>query len=56
MDKPVQRAGKRNAGAEAPAAADAPRPAGRGGRNAAFTGSEQGKTWPPKPSPTTPPT
>jgi len=44
MDKPVQRAGKRNAGAEAPAAADAPRPAGRGGRNAAFTGSEQGKT------------
>ena len=44
MDKPVQRAGKRNAGAEAPAATDAPRPAGRGGRNAAFTGSEQGKT------------
>ncbi|KAI4742093.1 hypothetical protein E4T50_07509 [Aureobasidium sp. EXF-12298] len=41
MDKPVQRAGKRNAGPEAPAAAEAPRPAGRGGRNAAFTGSEQ---------------
>jgi plasminogen activator inhibitor 1 RNA-binding protein len=45
MDKPVQRAGKRNAGAEAPST-DAPKPAagGRGGRNAAFTGSEQGKT------------
>ncbi|KAI5200722.1 hypothetical protein E4T39_05566 [Aureobasidium subglaciale] len=40
MDKPVPRAGKRNAGPEAPST-DAPRPAGRGGRNAAFTGSEQ---------------
>lgn len=42
IDKPVQRAGKRNAGAEGPAK-EAPKPAagGRGGRNAAFTGSEQ---------------
>ncbi|KAI4724409.1 hypothetical protein E4T49_07869 [Aureobasidium sp. EXF-10728] len=42
MDKPVQRAGKRNAGAEGPSN-DTPRPAagGRGGRHAVFTGSEQ---------------
>ncbi|THV98235.1 hypothetical protein D6D17_01308 [Aureobasidium pullulans] len=42
MDKPVQRAGKRNAGPEAPSA-DTPKPAagGRGGRQANFTGSEQ---------------
>ncbi|KAG9759685.1 hypothetical protein KCU73_g3265, partial [Aureobasidium melanogenum] len=42
IDKPIQRAGKRNAGAEGPSA-DTPRPAagGRGGRHAVFTGSEQ---------------
>lgn len=39
VDKPVQRSGKRNAGAEGPAR-DTPRPAagGRGGRDAAFAG------------------
>ena len=46
-DKPVNRTGKRNAAAEAPAASEAPRPAaggrgGRGGRQENFTGSEQG--------------
>ncbi|KAI9702225.1 MAG: hypothetical protein M1820_006308 [Bogoriella megaspora] len=41
IDKPVQRAGKRNAGAEGPAR-DTPRPAGggRGGRHEVFSGSE----------------
>lgn len=44
IDKPVQRAGKRNAGAEGPARGDAPRPAGggRGGRHEVFTRSDQG--------------
>jgi plasminogen activator inhibitor 1 RNA-binding protein len=47
MDKPVQRAGKRNAGPEAPSA-DTPKPAagGRFGRQANFTGSEQGNPSP----------
>ncbi|KAK5019598.1 hypothetical protein BJ546DRAFT_367976 [Cryomyces antarcticus] len=42
IDKPVQRTGKRNAGAEGPAK-DTPRPSGggRGGRHEVFTGSEQ---------------
>ncbi|KAF2139714.1 uncharacterized protein K452DRAFT_289701 [Aplosporella prunicola CBS 121167] len=38
IDKPNQRAGKRNAGAEGPVK-DTPRPAGRGGRNQ-FSGNE----------------
>ncbi|KAJ9668279.1 hypothetical protein H2201_001709 [Coniosporium apollinis] len=42
IDKPVQRAGKRNAGAEGPPK-DTPRPlgGGRGGRHEVFSGSEQ---------------
>lgn len=43
IDKPVQRAGKRNTGAEGPGEGGArPRGGGRGGRHDAFTGSEQG--------------
>jgi hypothetical protein len=47
MDKPVARSGKRDGASERPLKDESkPAAGGRGGRNTAFTGSEQGKPSP----------